>query len=357
MPILILFRTKVTNIHIKNYIKMKNIFKVLFAFAIALFMVSCEKDEDRAVLGNPTDSSLSASATSLVLTKDKADEPAVTFSLQNPNYGVQLSQTDQLEFAVADTNFETPKAVQIAAGENEISYTVQEFNALMLNMGLPVDAVSTIEVRLKSVVGNLPPVYSPKIQMFVTPYALISYLYVPGAYQNWDPTTANTLISATSNGIYEGFINFTEANSEFKITIDRSWQSSYGTNDNVSLLLNGGGNLKAVNAGPQKLTVNLNTQKFALTPYVWGIIGSGSPGGWDNDTDLTWNDATRKWEIASIALTAGEIKFRLNHDWGTNYGGSNGVLASGGDNIAIAEAGNYRVSLDLVNLTYTLTKL
>ena len=79
--------------------------------------------------------------------------------------------------------------------------------------------------------------------------------------------------------------------------------------------------------------------------------------GKDNDTDLTWNDATRKWEIASIALTAGEIKFRLNHDWGTNYGGSNGVLASGGDNIAIAEAGNYRVSLDLVNLTYTLTKL
>ncbi|AZI31659.1 SusE domain-containing protein [Kaistella carnis] len=336
---------------------MKNIFKVLFALTIALFLVSCDKDEDRAVLGNPSDSSLSASATSLVLTKDNADETAVTFSLENPNYGVQLSQTDQLEFAIAGTNFETPKVVQIAAGENEISYTVQQFNALMLNMALPVDVVTPIEVRLKSTVGNLTPVYSTKIQMSVTPYALISYLYAPGAYQNWEPATANTLISATSNGIYEGFIHFSEANSEFKITVDRNWENGYGSNDNISLLLNGGGNLKAVNEGSQKLTVNLNTQKFALTPYVWGIIGSGSPGGWDNDTDLKWNETAKKWEIGNVALTAGEIKFRLNHDWGTNYGGSNGFLALGGDNISVSVAGNYNISLDLVNLTYTLTKL
>lgn len=336
---------------------MKNIFKVLFALTIALFLVSCDKDEDRAVLGNPSDSSLSASATSLVLTKDNADETAVTFSLENPNYGVQLSQTDQLEFAIAGTNFETPKVVQIAAGENEISYTVQQFNALMLNMALPVDVVTPIEVRLKSTVGNLTPVYSTKIQMSVTPYALISYLYAPGAYQNWEPATANTLISATSNGIYEGFIHFSEANSEFKITVDRNWENGYGSNDNISLLLNGGGNLKAVNEGSQKLTVNLNTQKFALTPYVWGIIGSGSPGGWDNDTDLKWNETAKKWEIGNVALTAGEIKFRLNHDWGTNYGGSNGFLALGGDNISVSVAGNYNISLDLVNFTYTLTKL
>lgn len=336
---------------------MKNIFKVLFALTIALFLVSCDKDEDRAVLGNPADSSLSASATSLVLTKDNAAETAVTFSFTNPNYGVQLSHTNQLEFAIAGTNFETPKVVQIAAGENLISYTVQEFNALMLNIGLPVDNVSIIEVRLKSTVGNLQPVYSSTIQMSVTPYALISYLYAPGAYQNWDPATANALISATSNGIFEGFITFTEANSEFKITVNRSWDNAYGTNDNINLLLNDGGNLKAVNAGSQKLTVDLNTQTFALTPYVWGIIGDGSPGGWDNDTDLSWNEIAKKWEIANVALTTGEIKFRLNHDWGTNYGGSNGVLVLGGDNIAISEAGNYKVSLDLVNLTYVLTKL
>ena len=336
---------------------MKNIFKVLFALTIAMFLVSCDKDEDRAILGNPTDSSLSASATSLVLTKDNADKTAVTFSFKNPNYGLSLSQTNQLEFALAGTNFATPKAVQIAAGENQISYTVQEFNALMLNMALPVDVVSTIEVRLKSSVGSITPVYSPKIQMSVTPYALTSYLYAPGAYQNWDPATANALISATSNGIYEGFINFTAADSEFKVTVARNWDNAYGTNDNISLILNGGGNLKAENAGAQKLTVNLNTLKFTLTPYGWGIVGSGAPGGWDNDTYFTWNETTKKWEINNIALTTGVIKFRLNHDWGTNYGGSNGVLASGGADIAISEVGNYKVSLDLVNLTYTLTKL
>jgi len=55
-------------------------------------------------------------------------------------------------------------------------------------------------------------------------------------------------------------------------------------------------------------------------------------------------------------LKAGEIKFRFNEDWGNNYGGSNGNLVSGGDNIKIASAGIYYITMNLTTLKYTISK-
>jgi hypothetical protein len=55
------------------------------------------------------------------------------------------------------------------------------------------------------------------------------------------------------------------------------------------------------------------------------------------------------------------IKFRANDDWGINLGDNegDGVLEEGGSNIAVPEAGNYTVYLDLSNpekYTYELIK-
>ncbi len=57
-------------------------------------------------------------------------------------------------------------------------------------------------------------------------------------------------------------------------------------------------------------------------------------------------------------LANGDIKFRQNNDWAVNYGGANGVLKTGGDNIAV-KAGTYDILPDLTNAsapTYKLTK-
>jgi hypothetical protein len=72
---------------------------------------------------------------------------------------------------------------------------------------------------------------------------------------------------------------------------------------------------------------------------------------------MVWNAEKQRWESA-ITLTAGELKFRLNDDWGVNYGGSglSGDAVAGGDNIVIADAGSYFVTLDITNLQYTVTK-
>lgn len=338
---------------------MKNLLTIFTVFLIGLLLFSCEKDEDMATVNTPTNSSLNADKTSVILLKENAAQNAITFNWNLSSYGVNLAQNNQLQFAVKGTNFATPKNVDIQAGQTSITYTVEQFNTFALGLGLAVNSVSQIEVRLKSAVTsldtnaiNLPVTYSPLITITVTPYALISYMYAPGAYQGWDPTTANTLVSATSNGIFVGYINFPAAGSEFKITQDKNWNVGYGgSGGNLS---SSGGNIQSPGAGYYRLTVNMNTMTYILMPYQLSIIGAATPGGWGADTDMSWDNALLKWKVVST-FTTGEMKFRLNHDWGTNWGddGANGTLDAGGANINVT-AGLHTVLFNPFDLTYTV---
>jgi hypothetical protein len=117
-----------------------------------------------------------------------------------------------------------------------------------------------------------------------------------------------------------------------------------------------GGNLSVPGAGMYRLTLDLNDNTFKADKYSWGVIGSATAGGWDSDTDMVFNNGTQTWTLTT-ALVPGEIKFRLNDDWGTNYGGTGGTLALGGANIAVATAGTYRITFNLVNNSYSVVKL
>jgi len=80
---------------------------------------------------------------------------------------------------------------------------------------------------------------------------------------------------------------------------------------------------------------------------------------WGATPDFALTETEPDVWVGDIAtFVAGEIKFRVNNDWGTNYGdtGADGTLDDGGDNIAVT-AGLYRVKLDLANGTYKLNKV
>jgi len=250
----------------------------------------------------------------------------------------------------------------VASPVKHLELTSKDFVFALLNTGALANVQSEFDVKVTAETtstGGTITLISDIVTFKATPYEVTSYLYAPGAYQNWTPETAEALISPKSDGIYTGYINFTDSSKlEFKVNPERNWTNSYGTSDNIHLVYNGGDNLKATNTGYQKLTVNTNTLVFSLEAYSWGLVGDATPGGWDVDTDMTWNYANQTWEIASVALVGGkDIKFRLNDGWTTNYGGTNGNLAAGGDNIKVAESGNYKIVFDLVNLKYTVTKL
>jgi hypothetical protein len=109
-----------------------------------------------------------------------------------------------------------------------------------------------------------------------------------------------------------------------------------------------------------------NSYTIKVTPYPawdnWGIIGSATAAvtggdGWATDANLDYNSATKKYSI-TMDLVVGEIKFRLDDGWTTNYGdnGNDLSLDAGGSNIPIATAGNYTIVVDFIAKTYTIKK-
>lgn len=106
-----------------------------------------------------------------------------------------------------------------------------------------------------------------------------------------------------------------------------------------------------------------NSYTIKLTPYPawpdWGIIGSATPTGWNSDTNLNYDLATKTYSI-TMDMIPGAYKFRLDDGWGTNYGSSSatgGALVLNGSDIPITVAGSYLITADFNAKTYTVKKL
>lgn len=340
---------------------MKKFLNQLLALGVvtALVLVSCKKEGTKAVLsGDVKGGTLKASATTLVLQKATQDADAITFNFGEPDFGYQAASTNTLQLDVKGSNFSAAKEVSLGAKTTSKTYTGIDFNAILLSMNLPFDNSTDIEVRIKSVISpSVAPTYSNVLALNVKPYPLISYVYVPGDHQGWSPTTADSLTSATGNGVYKGIIYFparTGASFKFKITPAKSWTVAYGDAGGGKVSTSGG-DIQGPGAGSYMLTLDLNTLTLEFEKNSWGIIGNSTPGGWDNDTDLIYNNTTHVWS-GTLALVPGVYKFRYNDAWGTNLGGKDGVLTPGGADIALATAGTYKVVLDVEAKTYTITK-
>ncbi|WP_026899091.1 SusE domain-containing protein [Daejeonella oryzae] len=343
---------------------MKALFNKFFLLSIMSMLIwSCKKDEVRVIAADGKAAVLTASSSNLVLTKANAANTAITFTITAPDYGYDAAVTSTLQLGVKGTNFANAKEFDMDANALTKSFTVIDFNALLLSMNLAPEATADIEARIKSSISaNIAPVFSNAAAIKVTPYALISFLYVPGAYQGWTPSSAESLISATSNGIYEGVINFTPGNTEFKILTKRDWGTpEYGTGASAGTISVGGGNLAAPGTGNYKLVANLNDNTLEFIPFSWGLIGNapvGSDWGGGKDIVMKYDNSKMLWTVTA-EMMVGEFKFRLNNDWSNNFGdnGDNGSLEGGGDNIKITSAGTYTFELNLVNNTYKKTKI
>ncbi|MDB5014522.1 MAG: hypothetical protein JWQ25_2724 [Daejeonella sp.] len=334
------------------------IYKLYTLSVVALIFVSCQKDETITTATSGTPGTVSATSTNLVLTKADAAKSALTISWAKTDYGYDAAVKNTLEVSVKGNNFATKQEIIADANSFEKSFTVIDFNALMLKLGLPTSTNSIIDVRVKSTISDaIAPIYSNVLNITVNPYPLTSFLYVPGAYQGWTPATADSLLSATSNGIYKGVINYTPGNLGFKILTKKSWGTpEYGKGSADGTIAIGGGDLSAPAAGSYELVADINANTLVYNPLVWGIIGSAPAGSnWSNDIDMKYDNGKQTWS-ATVDMGVGAFKFRKNHDWPVNFGFSTpGIL--GGTDIPVTEAGSYKVVLDLVNNKYTITKL
>ena len=180
-------------------------------------------------------------------------------------------------------------------------------------------------------------------------------IYIPGSYQGWDVSdTDNSLSSVNSDKIYEGYRYFPDANTGILFTRVPSFGLSLGDRDGDGTLEMGQDTIYVQDPGFYYFRVDLNDNTYEIEKREFGVIGDATPGGWDTDTDMVW-DEDRQALVVEMNLVPGEMKFRANDDWAVNYGdtGGEGVLDFDGDNIVITEGGLAKITLFLDKPDYT----
>jgi len=371
---------------------MKQIFRLLTIAFIGFLVISCEKDEDQAVINETTTAKLSSDKSTIVLNELVANDAAINFTWTKPTFNIAVVSSQQIEFGIKGNNFKKSATVDFSNDVMKGSVTHAAMNAAMFNIGATPDVVNDIEARLKTSVGSSA-FYSNVIALKVTPFTpnpdlVYPKINVPGAYAgtagyaNWNPANSPNLFSPEKNDKYRGFIwisNATGDNGKYKFTINQDWPGNKGDDGTkTGKLAVDGADIVPPTTGTFYLKVDWAANTYSSVLANFGIIGDATPTGWGSDTDFVYNPATKKYEIASIMLSStGLFKFRANDDWAMKFqpASSEQTLTSGkgvvtylntentvtGDpNYKVDVAGNYKVELDLhnsANYKLTLTKL
>lgn len=351
---------------------MKNIFKVLFLSIIMVTITSCDNEDTVQLTLAPEVGGVitePAMGTTIVLNPSESQlNPALTVNWTASNYGTPTEITYTVEIALSGTNFETP-FIAASTTNRYVTWNVGELNNLAISAGLTPFVEGALDIRITSTVGTASSLLqvSEPVAIFVTGFTTdLPKIAVPGNHQGWDPGTAQTLAaSGFGETDYEGYVWL---DGEFKFLApnetggffwgNTDWGDD-GTSSGILIDEDGEANANADTAGYYLVKADTDALTYSTALVSWGIIGEATPTGWDSDTDLVYDPATRTLSV-DIDLTSGGWKFRGNDDWSFQFGSydADGYLTRDGDYIFDGTPGNYHVVLDLSNpreYTFTLT--
>ncbi len=371
---------------------MKNLFKILALVFTGLLVLSCEKDEDQAIINETSAGKIAADKSAIVLNELNANDAVISFTWTKPTFNIAVVPNQKVEFGMKGNGFKKSATIDFSNDMTSGSATHAAMNAAMFAIGAVPDVVNDIEVRLKTSVGSAA-FYSNVIALKVTPYTpnpdlVYPKINVPGAYAgaagyaNWTPSNSPNLFSPEKNDKYRGFIFIKDAsgdNGKYKFAINQDWPGNKGDDGtNTGKLKADGSDIVPAAAGTYYMKVDWAANTYSAVLANFGVIGDATPTGWGSDTDFVYNPATKTFVINSIALSnTGVFKFRANDDWaikfqpkdadqtlvsGTgvqSYLSSEGTV-TGDPGYKVSQAGNYKIELDLHNSAYyklTITKL
>ena len=204
----------------------------------------------------------------------------------------------------------------------------------------------TVTVIADVMVNGFPEQYSASttITCKLPKPTMPEYLYFIGATDGWS-SSSQRLASPDFNGIYTGFCYVADPNGwglEYKLKPNAdNWDNDLNS-DSFSQFLGdakgtgGGNNNLSVSAGEgvYYMEVDMNNATFkAVKVNQMSIIGAFS--NWSEDVDMTWDATTYSYKATGVGATAVGWKFRVNHDWTINLGGTLNNLSNYGDNLYV----------------------
>ncbi|MFV0138896.1 SusE domain-containing protein [Empedobacter falsenii] len=338
---------------------MKNFIKYISLACASIFALSaCSDDEDIIKLdpSNFVAPKVETPASSTIeLLEENAANTAMTFNWSAANYGTNTPPKYELQIDVKGDNFENHQ-VLTSTSTLTADVTVKELNLAVIALGLEPFKEGEIEYRIVSTVGT------PGSQQLISNVNILKITpYPTDLSTNW-----GIVGSATPNGwdgpdvqfwktdVTNVFVAYTDLKAgEIKFRQDNKWELDYGGSNGK--LEKGGKNI-AVDAGTYKITMDLTNLTYKLDNYSWGLVGDATANGWDGpDQKLSYDGTLDAWTITTT-LKDGEFKFRLNNDWGTNFGGTSNageLTDKDGTNIKI-KAGKYKITANFNKKTYTV---
>ena len=299
---------------------------------------------------------------------------SVTFEWSAADFGAPTQVNYAIEVAPAGQS----SKVVVTSGITETSAVVsyESLNAVLLyDLGLASGIAENVDFYVSAKVGEYAKVYSAPVTTSATvteaekeyPKLTVAGSY---AYNNWSPGKGQFVYDFEGTDVrYSGVIDFGEDVSalQFKF-VGAAWgenefsvpsgEAQAAEAAELPLVAGGGDNIAAYTTHRfYSLTLDKSTPKVIknFSFNTLGVIGDATPTGWDADTDMSFNTEKQRFYV-DITLTDGTIKFRANDAWDVDWGGADGVLVSGADNIPVT-AGNYRIYVNLndpANPTYEL---
>ena len=125
------------------------------------------------------------------------------------------------------------------------AFAGQTLNNIMQTLNIFSDSAMVFRVmanvnQYNGSASTMPATYTPAVSVSVTPYT--TNLFVPGAYQGWNPATAPVLNPVPGRpGIFEGYVDITGSGIQyFKYTNAPDWNhTNYGDGEDGTLSTNG----------------------------------------------------------------------------------------------------------------------
>ena len=376
-----------------------NLFLLIAGFSSTL--ISCDKTDALQQHQNGAAPDLGASTVNIVTPPADSNKVALTLAWSDAKYATETSHVKYtIEIDSAGKNFANA-STWVTNGLN-YSFIGKDLNNMLLARGYAFNVPVTMDVRVtSSYANNNQKLASNVIKIRMTPYKIPPKVALPtsnrlfivgGATQGgWNnpvplPSQELTRIDETTWG---GFFQLTGNQSYLLLPVNGDWGTKFGgtaagNNSNNPLgddFKVGGSDLIApATGGWYKMIVNFQTGKFSLTPFTQQhglptelfIVGDATPGGWNNPVPTPSQQFTRltstKFELASIALTSGKKYLFLpeNGNWGKKFGDDGSAANTkligtfkpeGADFSSPDVTGNYKITVDFINNTYTLVKL
>ncbi|MFO8000380.1 MAG: SusE domain-containing protein [Marinilabilia sp.] len=354
---------------------MKNIKFLFVALLGVIGLYSCDQTDDEPMVGTYTPPAITIpeAGANYVLSEKGAENLIEVMEWEPADFGFDAAVDYTVEVDGVDGDFSEPYELA-TSNSTDLRLKVKELNDAAIEY-LEPEEPGELLVRLKAELhDDVEVLYSDPVTISVVPYSTLKVIEplfivgdVLGSDHEWDNNNYTYIMFRDSDDpnvfdyTYTGHFNA----GGYKLLPELgNWDRQFGLIDGELVKDDGGsGNITIEEDGYYTININTDEVTFSQEPYdasgddpydMIGLIGEFTE--WESDHEMTQSSYDPHiWTADDVELPEGEVKFRANGAWDTNWGAADsfpyGQADINGDNIVVPE-GTYFVKFNSITGHY-----